>query len=200
MDNPISNVELKQYKELINRLKIKKEITNIKLEIEKLGVREEIEEIDLSKEKREMENRLEILQEEGDFSDLSKQYDVIRWKYEILGFKSRIQKLDEKKGSITPNVFEKLLEEYQVGLIQNSSKLKGAVESITNTQNSAQEFLSSFNEIKEEIEIRKNLNELSEEQFSTKLQQLEEQKESAESAFEITKLLLEELKIETDDS
>lgn len=199
MDNPINDEELKQYKELINRLKIKKEIANIRLEIEKLGVREEIEEIELSKEKQEMENRLEILKEEGDFSELSKHYEVIRWKDEILGVRSRIKKLIEKKDSISAKVFEKLEEEYRAGLKKNSSKLKEAVKSIKTTQNSAHDFLSSFDDLREELKIRKDLKELSEEEFAKQVENIEKQKKKAESAFEITSLLLEELEIENDE-
>ena len=189
----INEDEILKYKKLTNQLKIKKETKNIKLELEKLSVREEIEAIDLSKEKKDLQTRLEILTDEGDFNDYSKNFDILLIKEEISNYKSRLIKLNEKKDSISPDVFEKLKTEYEDNLNQNISYSNEQIEKISSLNNNAIKFLSTYNESKEELKIRKSLNELNEMDYDKKIKNLEENKKKADSIFELTQLLLEEL-------
>ena len=189
----INDDEFNKYKTLTNRLKIKREINNIKLEIEKLAVKEEIEEISLSDEKKELQTRLEILTDEGDFSDLSKEYDILMKKEEISNFKRRLKKLEEKKDSISINVFNKLKNEYESGLESSQLFLQNEINNIQKIQDDVKEFLSDYGANEEEIRIRKDLNEIIEDEFENKLQFMKDNKKRAESILELTKLLLEEL-------
>lgn len=188
--------DILKYKDLSNQLRIKKEINNINLDIEKLSVREEIEEVDLSQEKNELKKRLEILNDEIDTTYHLKNHEILQKKEKISSFNARITKLEEKKISISENVYLKLKDEYETERLENISFIQGEINKINLLQDKAKSFIEEYNANKEELAIRQQLNELSEEEYTSRLTDLENKKVEFDTIIEITNLLLEELAID----
>lgn len=189
----INEDELTKYKKLSEKLKIKNEIKYIKLDIEKFEVREEIEEINLTEEKNELVTRLEILNEEANFSKMNNQFEILTKKSEIVNIKKRIIKLKGKKDSISQKVFDKLLQEYNENLDDNVSYLQKETDVIFKLKEKALEYINSFEKIKEELDIRLNLQDINNENYNNQNEILNSNKKRADSVLTITTLLLEEL-------
>lgn len=186
----ISLEEEKLFSQLATRIKLRSEIEKISIEIEKNLVKEEIEGLDLSNERKELEERKSVLKEEYDeISEEELPYLIL--KKDLSDTSIRLQKLEERKDSISQKVFDSLYSEYLEKHQNLQSKIANEERRIREILDRCRDFLEKLTENREEIMIRSELGEIDKQELNSKLDELNKQKLRAEDLVAVTSQILE---------
>ncbi len=189
--------EIELYEKLGQRIKIRKEIEKINEKIEKLKVKEDIEQVDLSEEINALIERKKILSEEEKDIAESEEYKSIIGKLDTFkGLKIKLKKLETKKGTISENVFNKLKEEYESEYKKNELILLKETERIQQLHKKLDAFIKNIDVLREEEQLRFNLNEYTEDQYNSILENISVNEKRAESVLYATSVLIDEFKSE----
>ncbi len=184
----ITNEEEKFFSRLAIKIKLNSEINQIKLEIEKNTIKEQIEELDLSNEQEQLKERLKVLEEE--FEEISDDFPFLTLKQELDKISVRLQKLEEKKETISEKVYFSLYEEYTEKFKDAQTKFNTEERRIREIQNQCKDFIDNLVEIREELIVRSEIGDLSENESKNKLDEIDNQKLRAQELISVTDQIL----------
>ena len=199
MFNNINDEELDVYEKIGQKIKIRKEIESIDEKIEVLKVKEDIEQISLVEDIKKLSERRDLLLEEESENQTgnSEEYALIIGKLDaIKDLKKKLHKLEEKKSSISEKIYGKLKQEYDDEYKKNESILLNETDKIIKVKNEVEEFLKNVNVLREEEEVRFNLNEYSEQEYNELIEKIDKNEKKAEAIQYATTVLLEEFQNE----
>lgn len=193
MFNNFNEEEIQVYEKIGQKIKIRKEIDGINEKIEVLKVKEDIEQVSMADEIKKLTERRDLLSEEEKDVGNSEEYALIIGKLdEIKSLKKRLKKLEEKKASISENVYNKLKQEYEDNYKKNELILLKETEKIKKLNEEVASFINNIDRIREEEKLRFELNEYSEEKYNEILDEISKNEERGEAILYATSLLVEE--------
>ncbi|MFW9928803.1 MAG: hypothetical protein ACFFD1_05395 [Candidatus Thorarchaeota archaeon] len=169
----ISQDEEKIFTRLAKKMRIKNEIEEITTELEKNTIKAEIEGKDYTQEQEELETRKKALEEE--YAELSEDFPYITLKNNVTEATHRLQKLEEKKSTISEKVYKLLYEEYSEKLTTLQTTLAEEERHIREIQKQCELFLDHLEETKEEVKVRYELEEINKDDMENELQDLNKQ-------------------------
>ena len=197
MFNNFNEEEIDLYEKIGQKIKIRKEIENINEKIEVLKVKEEIEQVSMADQIKELTDRRDLLSEEEKDVGTSEEYNLIIGKLdEIKSLKKRLRKLEEKKGSISDNVYKKLKQEYDDEFNKSELILLKETEKIKKLNDEVSSFIKNIDLIKEEEKLRFDLKEYTEEKYKELLDEISKNEKRAEAILYATSVLIDEFKNE----
>jgi chromosome segregation ATPase len=170
----ISADEERMLSKLATKIRIKTEIDAINLKLEELQVKQEIEGLNLSEEQHRLEQRKTTLQEE--LQGITDSFPVLKLKEEISMHTIRLEKLEQKRGSISEKVYSSLSKEYSQSLADLQIKLEKEERRIRELHHQLKLFLDTLDETIEELQIRGELEGASRNFVDSKIKELENQK------------------------
>ena len=185
----ITDEEERVFSRLAMKIRLSAEINQIKIEIEKNLIKEQIEEIDLSKEQEQLKERQKVLEEE--FEEISDDFPYLNLKLELNKIRERLQKLEEKKVTISEKVYSSLYLEYQEKLEAVQSKFDIEERRIREIQNQCKNFIENLAEIREELIVRSEIGDLSENDMNSKLEEFDKQKLRSQELISVTDQILD---------
>lgn len=180
MNNKISeNIdesELNTLKQLARSAYIKKELLKLNETKEELMARSEIEEKDYSDEINKCETKKIILEKElQNYNDVKHKIELSL--HEFIKAKGLLSKLEQKKETLSNNIFDKLKREY----LENQKIAKNDYLSeyarLKLLKTNAEKKIASFDELKEEMVARIELGDISPEEGKKKISSLENDNE-----------------------
>ena len=193
MFNNFNEEEIEVYEKIGQKIKIRKEIESINEKIEVLKVKEDIEQISMADEIKKLADRRDLLSEEEKDVGNSEEYAIIIGKLdEIKNLKKRLKKLEEKKNSISENVYTKLKQEYEDDYKKNELILLKETEKIKKLNEEVTSFINNIDLLREEEKLRFDLNEYTEAQYKDLIEKLSKNEKRAEAVLYATSLLVEE--------
>jgi hypothetical protein len=185
----ISEEEENLFTRLATKMKLNSEIEEIKIEIEKNSIKESIEGINLSEEQDSLKERKKLLEEEHEES--SDNFPFLIFKLELREISSRLQKLEDRKDTISDAVYESIFEEYTGKLQEAQMNLNKEEKRIREIQYQCKNFLENLDTTKEELIVRSELGEISKEELNSKLTEYDNQKKRAEDLVSVTNDILD---------
>ena len=193
MFNNFNEEEIQVYEKIGQKIKIRKEVDNINEKIEVLKVKEDIEGVSMADEIKKLIDRRDLLSEEEKDVGNSEEYILIIGKLdEIKSLKKRLKKLEEKKGSISENVYTKLKQEYEDDYKKNELLLLKETEKIKKLNEEVSTFIKNIDLLREEEKLRFDLNEYTEEQYNELTDKLSKNEKRAEAILYATSVLVDE--------
>ncbi|MFW9992793.1 MAG: hypothetical protein ACFFD4_12160 [Candidatus Odinarchaeota archaeon] len=189
MIEQITERDLNELKEVARYSELKDEMKKLATEIEELKVRQEIEEKDLSQEIQASEKRIAEIKTELE-GGLRVSHPFIELGEERKTNIKRMKTLQEKKGTISVAVFNRLKGEYEEKIKETEAKFQGEMAKMRELEVSSRDFKENIAEIKEEILVRKELGELTEEEYKQKTADLDSQKDKAVTVFRAVTTLI----------
>lgn len=184
----ISDEEEKRFTRLASKMKLNSEIEEIKIEIEKNAIKESIEGIDLSQEVKLLSERKKLLEEE--YEEFADDFPYLTLREELARLSLRLQKLEQKKGSISEVVYKSLYDEYLGSFQEVEKNLNEEEKRIREIRHQCENFFEKIDSIKEEFIIRSELGEISEEELNKKLLEFDKQKLRAQVLITVTNDIL----------
>ncbi|MHA2297862.1 MAG: hypothetical protein ACXADA_17665 [Candidatus Hodarchaeales archaeon] len=177
MIEEITEEQLEQLKGVARQAELKNEMEKVTTEIEELKIRQEIEESDLSKEIGAAEKRIDDIKKE--LADLTLSHPFIELGEKRKTNIKRMRALEEKKGKVSESVFNRLKNEYEEKIRATESQFQEEMAKMRKLEVASRDFTGDINEKKEELQVRKELGELTEEELAQKLADFDKQKEKA---------------------
>ncbi|OLS24897.1 MAG: hypothetical protein HeimC3_17730 [Candidatus Heimdallarchaeota archaeon LC_3] len=185
----ITNEEEKIFSRLATKIKLNSEINQIKIEIEKNAIKEQIEEMDLSNEQEQLKERQKVLEEE--FEEISDDFPFLILKQELQTISVRLKKLEEKKDTISEKVYSSLYKEYIEKYNDVQTKFNTEERRIREIQNQCKNFIENLADSREELIVRSEIGDLSENDLKSKLEEFDTQKLCAQELISVTNQILD---------
>jgi chromosome segregation ATPase len=170
--------------QLLQKLREKHEMLKIRSEIEGIDNKEELENIsnEISKIKEEE------VESSKDSSFLTKIYP------KESQIKKRLEKLEKRRPTIQPEVYQSLKDEYLSELNSVSEQLNLAVKQLEIARQQTQPLIQVLKFQIEELAVRKDIEDLAEEEYEEKNSQLESELNEKEKFLNAVEYLLEQVK------
>lgn len=177
MIEEITDEQLEQLKGVARQAELKNEKDKLTTEIEELKVRQEIEESDLSKEIEATEKRIDDIKNELAGITLTHPFIELGEKRKV-NIK-RMRALEEKKSKVSEAVFNRLKKEYEEKIRVTESQFQEEMAKMRKLEVASRDFTGDISEKKEELQVRKELGELKEEELEQKFANFDKQQEKA---------------------
>lgn len=188
MIDEITTEQLNQLKGIAKQSELKEELAKLKINIEELKVREEIEGIDLSQDIKKAEKRVKEI--DGELAGSKISHPFIDMGEKRKANIERLEALEGKKDRVSEAVFDKLHTEYEEKIMKTEAAFQDEMTKMRKLETAALDLKDNIDEKKEEIMIRKELGELTEEEYKQKVAELDKQLEKASVIYNALKILI----------
>ena len=170
--------------ELLEKLRNEHEMLVVRSEIEGKENKEEIDKI-----------KSEILRLEEQTKDTSDESLFLKDIYpKQAQIKNRLEKLEKKRQNIQPEVYDSLKDEYLSELTLINEQLNATAKHLEITRQQTQPLIQVLNFQIEELTVRKEIEDLSEEEFNSKMFQLKKELSEKEKFLSAVEYLLQQVK------
>lgn len=188
MIDEITDEQLNQLKGIAKQSELKEELKKLNASIEELKVREEIEGADLSQDIQKAEKRVKAIDGELAGSKISHPFIDIGEKRKANI--ARLNALEGKKDRVSASVFNKLHTEYEEKIMKTEAAFQEEMTKMRKLEAAARDLKDNIDEKKEEIMIRKELGEMTEDEYTQKVAELDKQLDKASVIYNALKILI----------
>ncbi|MHA1167218.1 MAG: hypothetical protein ACTSRU_05310 [Candidatus Hodarchaeales archaeon] len=188
MIDEITDEQLNQLKGIAKQSELKEELEKLNVTIEELKVREEIEGADLSQDIQKAEKRAKEISIELNGLKISHPFiDLGETRKANI---KRLEALEDKKDKVSAKVFNKLHAEYEEKIRNTEAAFQEEMTKMRELEIAARDLKDNIDEKKEEYLVRKELGELTEEDYNKKVSNLDKQLEKASIILHALKTLI----------
>ncbi len=178
---------------LAEQFKSEEQLSKMQRELELLLVKSEIEEIDKQAEISELKEEISFLKEQSDESSEVSNLLIKNFRNQSV-LQERIEKLDQKRNTIQLEVYQALKVEYSTELDKLTQDLSKFMKKIEISRQQTQPLIQVLNFQIEELAVRKEVEELSEEDFSLRNQDLNTDLENKTKYLAALEFILQQVK------
>ncbi len=178
---------------LAEQLKAESKLSNLQEEHERLLVKSEIEGIDKQAEITKLEEEISTLKEQSTESSQDSNLLVENFRNQTV-LKKRLEKLEKKRDTIQVEVYQALKDEYMTEFSQLNENLSRFLKKLEIARQQTQPVIQVLNFQIEELAVRKEVEDLSDEEFNKRDQELKSDLELKTSYLAALEFILKQVK------
>ncbi|MCK4848729.1 MAG: hypothetical protein KAT16_06895 [Candidatus Heimdallarchaeota archaeon] len=176
---------------IAEQIKSEQLLQKLQEEHEMLGIRSEIEKIDNKEEIGKIEIEISKLKEVETSKDTSFLTQIYPKQSQI---KKRLEKLEQRRSTIQQEVYQSLKDEYLLDLSLVSEQLNTAVKQLEIARQQIQPLIQVLKFQIEELAVRKDVEDLTDDEFNKKNSTLESELNEKEKFLSATEYLLQQVR------
>ena len=178
---------------LMERIKADQKLQKLQHELEILVVRSELEGLNNKEEISRLE--IEVSQLQNQQKENESQSGVIQnnFKKQAL-LKERLSKLEQKKETVQPEVYQSLREEYKQELRELNNNLDLILKKMEIARQQTQPLIQVLNYQLEELIVRKEIENIADDEFSDRKKKIEDELEEKKEYLKALEYILEQVK------
>ncbi|MFX0182812.1 MAG: hypothetical protein ACFE95_06975 [Candidatus Hodarchaeota archaeon] len=177
-------------KKVAKKARLEITLKELILKHEKLKIRSEIESIDLSGEISELDQEINNLKKEEE-EYASSEHPVLELIQKQTAVQERLKKLNEKKGQVSPAVFESLKNEYLGEKEAITRQIDQTIVQLKKLRQDASKGTESLKYAIEELAVRKDIEDMPDDDFNERISNLKSEMAQSEELLTAVSFLLE---------
>jgi hypothetical protein len=177
-------------KKVAKKARLEMMLKELVLKHEKLKIRSEIESIDVSGELSELDQEINNLKKEEE-EYASSEHPVLELIQKQTAVRKRLKKLNEKKGQVSPAVFESLKNEYLGEKETITRQIDQTIVQLKKLRQDASKGTEALKYAVEELSVRKDIEDMPDDDYNERISSLKSEMAQSEELLTAVSFLLE---------
>lgn len=177
-------------KKVAKKARLEMTLKELVLKHEKLKIRSEIEGVDVSGELSELDQEINNLKKEEE-EYASSEHPVLELIQKQTAVQERLKKLNEKKGQVSPAVFESLKNEYLGEKEAITRQINQTIVQLKKLRQDASKGTEALKYAIEELSVRKDIEDMPEDDYNERISNLKSEMSQSEELLTAVSFLLE---------
>ena len=177
-------------KKVAKKARLDMTLKELMLKHEKLKIRSEIEGVDVSGELSELDQEINNLKKEEE-EYASSEHPVLELIQKQTAVQERLKKLNEKKGQVSPAVFESLKNEYLGEKETITRQIDQTIVQLKKLRQDASKGTDALKYAIEELSVRKDIEDMPEDDYNERISNLKSEMAQSEKLLTAVSFLLE---------